>query len=803
MLSLLELAALIRPERTVLFLGAGASVPSGAPSGAELAKFLEKTLAGGEEISEDLMELATILENRYGRGPLVEAVRTRLSKLRPTGGLLVLPEYEWPAIYTTNFDTLVESSYDTCRRRVIPIRSNYDYGKMEGADGVPLLKLHGCIKSDVIDGHKARLVLTERDYDSYEQYRQTLYDRLKLDVNSKDVLIVGYALKDAHLRAEIKTAGKLHKDADTPGRIFALVYHEDKDRAKLLEDQGIQVAFGGIDQLMDTLVATRTPEISIGAVEATEVELPVALKTATIDIREAASRNANYVNLFNGYPASYADIAHGYTFERTKENIIALKLNDGAICASIIGVAGVGKTSLARRILSNYAEKGWLAWEHKSELPLKAEHWLTVESKLRSSQGTGILLIDDSPFFQRQVNMLVDGLAKVDDPALKLLLVGERSQWLPRTKSPRLFSNGYVEEVSQLEEVELQRLLNLIDLKPEIRGLIDIAFTNMSKSSQLHTLQRKCSADMYVSLKHIFAFEGLDSIILKEYSRLPENLQDIYRTVAALESAGTRVHRQMIIRLLAVNLDYLKGSLAVLEGLVDEYDIKPEDGLYGWRTRHEVIAQTLTRFKYAEEEEIFALLKEVARNINPTLYIERRTLNDLCNSDYGIRRLVSPERRLELYQDLIQKAPGERVPRHRLIYEYLQLEDISGAEQAIRDAEQSVKLDGPIARYKVVLTLLRARKTEGIALGDRRALLLEAYRLAVKGNQLFPEDKYLYMVFEPVGYAFYDITGEVAKLEEGLETMRKGAERLLDPHLAAKVLTLERELIPLRSKKGT
>ncbi len=101
--ALSEVASQLVPERTVLFLGAGAGVPSGAPTGPQLASMLGEDLAG-EHISDDLMEASSILENRYGRRPLIEAVRRHLSGLHPTGGLLSLPQYDWPVLYTTNFD---------------------------------------------------------------------------------------------------------------------------------------------------------------------------------------------------------------------------------------------------------------------------------------------------------------------------------------------------------------------------------------------------------------------------------------------------------------------------------------------------------------------------------------------------------------------------------------------------------------------------------------------------------------------------------------------------------------------------
>jgi hypothetical protein len=62
-LTIEELARRIEPSRTVLFFGAGSSIPSGAPSSEELVQILESKfeLAGA---GLNLMELASLIEGR-------------------------------------------------------------------------------------------------------------------------------------------------------------------------------------------------------------------------------------------------------------------------------------------------------------------------------------------------------------------------------------------------------------------------------------------------------------------------------------------------------------------------------------------------------------------------------------------------------------------------------------------------------------------------------------------------------------------------------------------------------------------
>lgn len=99
MITIESLATAIKPERTVLLFGAGSSIPSGAPSSADLLN----TLATSSRIDAtdlDLRELSTVIESRDGRPAVIDTLRPLFKSLRPTGGLLTLPRFEWRSLYT-------------------------------------------------------------------------------------------------------------------------------------------------------------------------------------------------------------------------------------------------------------------------------------------------------------------------------------------------------------------------------------------------------------------------------------------------------------------------------------------------------------------------------------------------------------------------------------------------------------------------------------------------------------------------------------------------------------------------------
>jgi hypothetical protein len=399
-------------------------------------------------------------------------------------------------------------------------------------------------------------------------------------------------------------AARLHHKRGAPGRLFALIYENDPDRAAFLERKGFTIAFGGIDTLFHALGQMQAVTTVSGVSgESDSTELPPGIRASSIEVDHALTLPPGVRRLFNGGAGGYPDIPAGLTIQRSVHQRLLDELTiTSKRFLTIIGVGGVGKTTLARHLVLDLRRKGFIAWEHCADFPFRDADWARVDAKLRDRGHRGLLLIDDCPEFLRQINLLVERLCRNDDIGLTVIMTASASNWLPRTTPSKLFLRGLTERVSALTESDIEALVNLLQTTPSIRALVDTSFLTMSRAEQIRRLRYRCAADMYVCLKSIFATDALDAILLREYAALEPALQDTYRHVSALEAAGTRIHRQLIIRLLGIQADKIGGLLALLDGLGEEYDIQPEDGLYGWQTRHPVIATTIARYKFADQE---------------------------------------------------------------------------------------------------------------------------------------------------------------------------------------------------------
>lgn len=660
----------------------------------------------------------------------------------------------------------------------------FDYGIAErNPDSTPYYKIHGCLSQDLVDGHQARIVLTEGDYEEYSTYRGVLFKRLDLDLDSKDLVVIGSSLRDSHIKAYMDQAARLHRDKHAPGRLFALIYERDEDRAALLERKGYQIAFGDLDTFTHALTQSHVTQAR-GATPSGGLQLPASLRPKTIAVTHARSLPSNVTRLFNGSPATYADIADGLTFKRGVEDSVAQAFTQrGRLVLTITGTGGVGKTTMARRVLSNLESMAYLCWEHNSNFPFMRAEWLEAEAILRAEGRYGVLLVDDCPPVLSQLNRLLEDLAKLPASALLVVVTAGSSQWRPRTKSPIFFTHGETVELRQLTDADLNELLNLLERQAVIRALVAPAFALATRAKKFTLLRRRCAADMYVCLKNVFATESLDGILLREFADLTSENQDVYRMVSALEATGAQVHRQLVLRILGVDAGTVQALLQLLEGVVDEFDINPGEGLYGLSTRHRVIAQTIARYKYADEDERYSLLARVIAGLNPTVFLELRLVRELCDREFGIGSLTSDDRQVELYRSLIELAPSERIPRHRLVGKYLHMGELDLAERELRDAVETVKPDPRLARYGVLLLMHRASDTQGILDEDRHALLLQADGKARESIRRFPSDPYVYGVRGDVALAIADLTGDTTRLDEAILELESKYSELREPNM--------------------
>lgn len=794
-ISLQTLVDDIEPTKTVLLFGSGSSIPSGAPSVPELISLFSEE----HKISGDytLSELTGIIETKErSRVKLIATLRKRFEKLKPTGGLLNLPRYEWKSIFTTNYDQLIEDSYRGTPRRLISISSNFDFSGDDVPGSLKLFKLHGSIEKDIVDGNQARLILTEADYEHTNAFREQLYDRLRADLAGAHLIIIGQSLADPHIRELVNRVAKINQDGGGSGRITLLLYTEDADRALIWEQRNIKVCFGGIDQFFAAL-ARNAPDYALAyQISGNPLDRSPGLRPITIDVAHACSATpADPSAMFNGWPATYADVAGGLTFSRVIAEDIARDLMEETYqIAMILGASGLGKTTAARQVLYKLISKGYSAFEHQGDHTLQVQWWIDVANSLKTEGIKGVLFIDDAHSHLTEINALVEELSSTSNTSLILVIASSKNHWGPRVKSPSLYKAGKEWSIARLSGTEIDRLLTLVEATPAFRPLLDEAFSGFSRQERRRRLVNRCESETFVCLKNIFASERFDEIILREYAALSEPLQEVYNLVAAMENAGIRVHRQFVVRFLGIGAQKITSVLDQLEDIIAEYTIDNREGIYGWRGRHPVIVEIVAKYKFNDVDKLIDLFSRAIDNISPTYEIEVRSMRDLCNLETGIPRIPDKAVQNTLLRKMMSAAPGERVPRHRLVRNLIDMGEFEKAETEIRIFQSDFRTDGPIARYKLALMIARAMKTPGIMAEDRVTILEQARSYASSSLDRYRSHKHFLSTYCELGIAYYKLTGSLVVFDAAIAELKSAEVRLGDPEVTKIVRRFERRM---------
>lgn len=795
----------IRPEHTILLFGAGSSMPSNAPTPQAIIDHLGVRFSL-PSAGFNLAEFTELVEQRSkDRRRMVMEIRTLFRNLKPTAGLLNLPLYDWKSIYTTNYDDLVEQAYRKKSKPLGVFTSNFDFGNTARTAETRLYKIHGTIDKDAAFGDHSRMILTSSDYNVAHEFREHMFGALQMDMAESDLVIIGSSLSDEDIKPLISRAVQLNTKAMIGGRITLLMYQRDEARADLYRGQGINVVFGGIDDFFIEM-AKKSPGPLFDYTPSDSVleNHPKLVPTVTDVKHQMETAVPDVSRMFAGWPANFADVNRGLTFERSVAMSMMEEAQGGAsICLTLVGASGVGKTTAARQVLVGLARAGFSCWEHRGDLTLDPTAWLALARELDAASRRGLLFIDDAHAHIREINELVDGLAHADLTSLILVAASSRNHWKPRIKSPNIYKRGKLYILSKVDGAEIERLISLVDTNADLARIVETGFSGFSRAEKRRRLTDRCESDMFVCMRNIFASESFDNIMLREYAELKVELQDVYRLVAALETAGVKVHRQLIIRLLGIPMASVMALLENMTDIVSEYTINGRRHIYGWRGRHPVISAIIARYKFGDVGKIVALYDQIIETAIPSYDIEVRSLIELCNVYTGIPQLPDKAVQNRLLRKIISLLPGERVPRHRLIRNLTDMGHWDQAQTEIRIFEKDFRIDAPVTRLKIELMLARATESEGLLVEDRLAILEQARELAATGTTRHPTSSGVFAAYCKVGVAILRYGGDRAVFDDAMDRLIKASERLADPEMSSLIRHFERLEANILSEIGT
>ena len=143
---------------------------------------------------------------------------------------------------------------------------------------------------------------------------------------------------------------------------------------------------------------------------------------------------------------------------------------------------------------------------------------------------------------------------------------------------------------------------------------------------------------------------------------------------------------------------------------------------------------------------------------------------------------------------MISVAPGQRVPRQRLIRNLIEIGDFDQAITEIRIFDKDFKTDGPVARYKINLLVARAVRTEGIMKEDRLVILEQAREQAVASLRRHSNSVAVFAAYGDVGVQFYRLSGRTDVLDDAIVQLKEAERRLGDPEITRIIRRLDHQV---------
>ena len=188
----------------VCFFGAGFSREAkdqddkGVPSTSDLEKEIRDLIGHLDEETASLTDLADYANDDPQLSQKLRLMMIkRLTLTKPTEEQVVILNAPWRALFTTNFDDVIERGVVSSPLQIISPRSEKFSVNI---DKLPVYYLHGRAKDLIETDENPSFVLSESNYIDLKEQNRNLYAQLSNEINcARAIFLIGYSLKDLEI----------------------------------------------------------------------------------------------------------------------------------------------------------------------------------------------------------------------------------------------------------------------------------------------------------------------------------------------------------------------------------------------------------------------------------------------------------------------------------------------------------------------------------------------------------------------------------------------------------------------------
>jgi cold shock CspA family protein len=644
----------IKKGKAILLLGSGAlfgaSLPErDIPLGNGLRDILCEEYLDDSFKAESLAHVSAMAISQSGLANVQDFIKSYFADLKPASFHLKIPLFKWRALFTTNYDRLLEICYETQPNKtldLIPILSNKDNIDETRItnEKVPLVKLHGCITRTHDD--ELPLILTVDQYNDSFKTRERLFDYLYELAYDNTIIFVGHSLQDVNIRSVML---KLEREAPHGQRHYLIKPGiNDIEKAFWAEKRisAIGITFEDFINEIDEDISNQERTLSLirpnsaHPIQSYFIEhtLPsdelISFLTNDVEYitEQLLIKHQDPKDFYKGTDQGWFSVSEQLAITREIEKQIFENVfekadadrNSNTEFFVIKGEAGSGKTVALRH----------LAWKAK-ESPLGVFLWVKqgctadielVEEITKKTNERVFIFWDDAALNAVEICRFINK-AKQKQISVTVITAERYNEWNVRCEDLDVLVTDKF-KLRYLSENEIGELLGKLD-KYDCLGpnLMNKSFENRRKEfKEIHGRQ------LLVALHEATMGEPFEDIVYDEFSKImPEDARSIYLTVCTLNRMKIPVRAGLISRIHDINFDQFKERFySPLEKVViikgnDTHDVH-------YTARHSEIAEIVFKRAFTNTEDRYREYISIISRLNISFSSDKESFRSLIKA---------------------------------------------------------------------------------------------------------------------------------------------------------------------------
>lgn len=603
----------VKRGNAILFLGSGgligAKLPGkNVPLGNDLRDLLDANFLGGEFGTESLAHVAALAISQNSLSTVQDYIKDYFQDIRPTSFHLKIPEFKWKALFTTNYDRLIEKCYEQNPNKIQKyslILSKSDKIDETGItnDYVYLVKLHGCITRT--HEESLPLILTVDQYNESLSERKPLFKYLYEQAFESTIIFIGHSLQDPNIRSVLLSVSKEAPQGQRHYLVKPGIKKVESDFWAEKKITTLDCSFEDFINSLDQEVSKQDRTLSlvrpakshpIKEKFVTHLEPSENLIRFITDHAEYISERTTYITnlpeeFFRGADQGWFPIAETICVIRSISKQICQvaiekpeeERKSSAELFVIKGEAGSGKTVLLRQIAWNSRELGigifiWIKSGAAIDLDVIAEIHNQTKERV-------FLMWDDAARNSQEISKAYS-TAKQRNLKVTIITSERFSEWNIRCEE----LDELVTNVFKLPYLNENEIIDLIG-KLETYNCLGPHLINKTIEQRKAEFVEVYGRQLLVALYEATMGMPFEEIIYSEYSQIyPEGAKQIYLTICTLNRMRVPVRAGLISRIHGVNFETFKERFfKPLEKIVISKDQGQSDIHY--KARHPEIAE--------------------------------------------------------------------------------------------------------------------------------------------------------------------------------------------------------------------